>query len=126
MLRKNYLHVETTTRCTLKCPACPRTVWQDLIKQPIKKTDINLDDLPMNLWIKKNGYYDFGLNGGDDYQLILTAPKKNRIKINKLNALPSIKLSRIGAIKKGSKLNIIDSDGKPYKMKIKGFVHFAS
>jgi MoaA/NifB/PqqE/SkfB family radical SAM enzyme len=45
MLRKNYLHVETTTRCTLKCPACPRTVWQDLIKQPIKKTDINLDDL---------------------------------------------------------------------------------
>lgn len=45
MLRKNYLHIETTNRCTLKCPACPRTVWQNLIKQPIKKADINLNDL---------------------------------------------------------------------------------
>ena len=45
MLRKNYLHVETTNMCTLKCPACPRTVWQNLIKQPIKRADINLDDL---------------------------------------------------------------------------------
>merc|ERR1711965_434072 len=34
-----------TNRCTLKCPACPRTVWQNLIKQPIKRADINLDDL---------------------------------------------------------------------------------
>ena len=76
--------------------------------------------------IKKNGYYDYGLNGGDDYQLILTASKKNRLKINKLNALPSIKLTRIGVIKKGSKLNIVNLDGKPYKLTIKGFVHFAS
>ena len=97
-----------------------------ILKSSEVGADIYLDDLPMNLWIKKNGYYDYGLNGGDDYQLILTASKKNRLKINKLNALPSIKLSRIGVIKKGSKLNIIDSDGKPYNLKIKGFVHFAS
>ena len=45
MLHKNFLHVETTNRCTLKCPACPRTVWQNLIKQPVKKADIDLDDL---------------------------------------------------------------------------------
>ena len=44
MLSKNFLHVETTNRCTLKCPACPRTVWQNLIKQPIPKADLNLDD----------------------------------------------------------------------------------
>jgi len=45
MLFKNYLHIETTNRCTLKCPACPRTVWQNLIKQPIQKADLNLNHL---------------------------------------------------------------------------------
>lgn len=39
------LHIETTNRCTLKCPACPRTVWQGLINKPISKQDINLNDL---------------------------------------------------------------------------------
>ncbi len=97
-----------------------------ILKSSEVGADIYLDDLPMNLWIKKNGYYDYGLTGGDDYQLILTAPKKNRLKINKLNALPSIKLTRIGVIKKGRKLNIIDSNGKLYNLKIKGFVHFES
>jgi len=44
MLSKNYLHIETTNRCTLKCPACPRTVWQNLIGQPVQKADLDLDD----------------------------------------------------------------------------------
>ena len=44
MLSKNYLHIETTNRCTLKCPACPRTVWQNLLGQPIQKADLDLDD----------------------------------------------------------------------------------
>lgn len=44
MMRKG-LHIETTNRCTLKCPACPRTVWQNLIGQPIVKSDINIDHL---------------------------------------------------------------------------------
>jgi len=44
MLSKNHLHIETTNRCTLKCPACPRTVWQNLIGQPVQKADLDLDD----------------------------------------------------------------------------------
>ena len=45
MLSKNWLHIETTNRCTLKCPACPRTVWHNLIKRPVPKADLNLDHL---------------------------------------------------------------------------------
>jgi MoaA/NifB/PqqE/SkfB family radical SAM enzyme len=37
------LHIETTTRCTLVCPACPRTIWQDIIKQPVIKEDLDVD-----------------------------------------------------------------------------------
>ena len=38
-----YLHVETTTRCTLACPACPRTTWHNITKRPVKKEDLDID-----------------------------------------------------------------------------------
>lgn len=37
------LHIELTNRCTLECPACPRTTWKDILKKPIKKADLNID-----------------------------------------------------------------------------------
>ena len=39
----NTLHIETTTRCVLACPACPRTIWHNKLKQPISKTDLDVD-----------------------------------------------------------------------------------
>ena len=44
MLYRKSFHVETTNRCTLQCPACPRTVWNQLVGRPVKKADLNLDD----------------------------------------------------------------------------------
>lgn len=37
------LHVELTNRCTLECPACPRTTWKNTIKRSIKKADLDID-----------------------------------------------------------------------------------
>jgi len=39
------LHIETTNRCTLSCPACPRTVWQEFTKRPLIKSDLDVDAL---------------------------------------------------------------------------------
>lgn len=39
------LHIETTTRCTLACPACPRTTWKELLKRPVKNIDLDINDL---------------------------------------------------------------------------------
>jgi len=39
----NVLHIETTTRCTLACPACPRTTWRDILKKPVPKNDLDVD-----------------------------------------------------------------------------------
>jgi MoaA/NifB/PqqE/SkfB family radical SAM enzyme len=39
----SYLHVELTNRCTLECPACPRTTWKELTKRPITKSDLSID-----------------------------------------------------------------------------------
>jgi MoaA/NifB/PqqE/SkfB family radical SAM enzyme len=35
------LHIETTTRCTLECPACPRTVWKKFSHTPVSNTDLD-------------------------------------------------------------------------------------
>lgn len=42
---ENMLHLEVTTRCTLACPACPRTSWKELTKIPVPKNDLDIDDL---------------------------------------------------------------------------------
>jgi MoaA/NifB/PqqE/SkfB family radical SAM enzyme len=39
----NSLHIETTTRCILACPACPRTTWQAMLKRPVSKADLDID-----------------------------------------------------------------------------------
>ena len=86
--------------------------------------NIFLKDIPMSAWIKKNKLFDIGLSGGDDYQLLFTAPKKNRNKINLVSKMPSIKLVRIGSIQKDKSLNIIDHKGMLYKLKKGGYDHF--
>jgi len=44
-LQTKSLHIEPTTRCTLACPACPRTTWHSITKRPVTKSDINIDHL---------------------------------------------------------------------------------
>lgn len=38
------LHIELTNRCVLSCPGCPRTQWQELLKMPVSKSDLDIDD----------------------------------------------------------------------------------
>ena len=88
--------------------------------------NIYLDSLPINPWIRKNKFIEIALNGGDDYQLLFTAPQKNRNKINLLNKNSSLKITKIGSIKKDKGLNIIDNEGGFYKIKKGGFNHFGT
>ena len=37
------LHIEVTNRCTLECPACPRTTWKNILKRPVEKADLDID-----------------------------------------------------------------------------------
>ena len=37
------LHVELTNRCVLECPACPRTIWKEITKRPVNKSDLSID-----------------------------------------------------------------------------------
>lgn len=39
------MHIEPTSRCTLACPACPRTWFSEKFSRPFPKQDLDLDDL---------------------------------------------------------------------------------
>jgi MoaA/NifB/PqqE/SkfB family radical SAM enzyme len=41
MINLNKLQIETTTRCTLKCPACSRTWWAETLRKKVPIYDID-------------------------------------------------------------------------------------
>ena len=70
----NFLHLETTTRCTLACPACPRTVWKDLLGIPVENQDLNYTLLEKFLDCK-SGKQITGFNLCGDYGDTIYYPK---------------------------------------------------
>ena len=64
------------------------------------------------------------LSGGDDYELLFTAPAAVRRNIEFLSKKLRIRLARIGSITKGRKLVIQDQAGNSIRVR-GGFDHFA-
>ena len=87
--------------------------------------NIYLESLPMPLWIRENKSYPLVLSGGDDYQLLLTAPKSSYKKIIEFSVVNKIKISHIGSMTKRKNIDIIKSDGELLNYKEKGYNHFA-
>lgn len=69
--------------------------------------------------------HQYSLSGGDDYELVFTAPKSQRDVIDALSVSLALPLSRIGEIKSGSGVNITDVAGQPVLLNSFGFDHFA-
>lgn len=65
------------------------------------------------------------LSGGDDYELLFTAPPSARAAIGRLSRRLSLPLSRIGRIVRGEGVAVLDRDGRTIDWKEKGFDHFA-
>jgi len=66
------------------------------------------------------------LSGGDDYELLFTAPPAHRSELAALSAELKLPLSRVGAIQGAeAKLQVLDGQGKPMRVG-RGFDHFAA
>ena len=66
------------------------------------------------------------LSGGDDYELLFTAPSEHRVELESLGRELGLALTRIGAIHAGEpRLLILDASGKPLEHR-GGFDHFAT
>ena len=66
---------------------------------------------------------DCVLSGGDDYELLFTAPREQRPEIESLAAELGLAITRIGVIEAGSGLRILDAEGRPMAHR-GGFDHF--
>lgn len=68
------------------------------------------------------------LAGGDDYELVFTAPKARRPRIRVLARILGLSLARIGRIVgtggRAARVRVTGSDGKPYPLPRTGWRHF--
>ncbi len=70
-------------------------------------------------------FYGIALNGGEDYELLFTAPSDIREKILSLGCSLKIPITRIGEIlSKREGLSILRKDGRAYLPKDLGYDHF--
>lgn len=67
------------------------------------------------------------LAGGDDYELVFTAPPPKRrrvLAIAKRLGLPLTRIGRMEAARRGHRVSVLDADGAPLRMTSGGFDHF--
>ena len=65
------------------------------------------------------------LAGGDDYELLLTAPPSRRDAVAAAGAKAGCAVTRIGQIDAGDELVVVDGHGLPMPARLRGFDHFA-
>lgn len=69
---------------------------------------------------------DFALAGGDDYELLFTAPVQHRERVHALASDCEVPVTRIGRITAESGLRLLDSQGQPITRRFSSFDHFAT
>ncbi|TVQ29832.1 MAG: thiamine-phosphate kinase [Geminicoccaceae bacterium] len=61
------------------------------------------------------------LSGGDDYELVFTAPKDARFRLQALSS--EVPLTRIGRVEPGEGVTVFDADGQPMTLTKRGWSH---
>jgi len=65
------------------------------------------------------------LAGGDDYELLFTAPPARREAVQAAGRQAGVAVTRCGAVESGSALRIVDAAGQPLPSHWHGYDHFA-
>jgi thiamine-monophosphate kinase len=64
---------------------------------------------------------DLALHGGEDYELLFTAPRRARVP----SQLAGVRITQIGNITRGRKLFLFNRDGVGYQLEPHGWEHFS-
>jgi thiamine-monophosphate kinase len=70
------------------------------------------------------GAQEAALSGGDDYELLFTAPAARRNAIAHLGQRLDLMLTRIGRVEDGSDVRVIDAQGQAIEPTARGWQHF--
>jgi len=90
---------------------------------------LNVDALPRSSVLEAQTLdlrREMGLAGGDDYELVFTAPLAARDAVAQAAATSSTPVTRIGSIEAEPGLRLIDSSGAPLALSFASFDHFKS
>lgn len=66
------------------------------------------------------------LAGGDDYELLFTAPPRHYEAVRAAGARAGVAVTRIGSVEPGRALQLLDRTGAPLTARFSGFDHFAA
>ena len=69
-------------------------------------------------------YLDTILSGGDDYELVFTIPSESQALFDRIDESMELKLTCIGKITPGTKIDVVDSSGKVIPLDTIGYRHF--
>jgi thiamine-monophosphate kinase len=64
------------------------------------------------------------LSGGDDYELLFTAPMMAAADLDRLSRLHGVPITRIGTIRSGQGIDIRDREGREVRLDRAGYRHF--
>ena len=70
------------------------------------------------------GAREAALTGGDDYELLFTAPAARRAEVAALSAPCGVEVTRIGSIRQAPGLEVVDAAGQPVTVDRAGWTHF--
>jgi thiamine-monophosphate kinase len=73
---------------------------------------------------RQGGLIESVLGGGDDYELLFTAPRAQEAALLSLGHELGVPVTRIGTIESGSAVRIITADGREMQLSHRGFRHF--
>jgi thiamine-monophosphate kinase len=84
--------------------------------------EIFASQLPLARVGKRKAIIDlhYALHGGDDYELLFTAPRSKRVP----DRIASVSVSLIGEVKRGKNAFLINANGSREELKPKGWEHF--
>ncbi len=91
--------------------------------------EIRIDSLPLSPAAKavlqqRPGLLERVLAGGDDYELLFTAPSESRQAVERLDAASGIAITLIGQIAAGEGVRVIDAEGRALALSTTGYRHF--
>jgi thiamine-monophosphate kinase len=87
--------------------------------------ELRADALPLSAAARDlPGVRDAALSGGDDYELLFTAPPERRADIEELARRLGLPLTRIGAIHADPGLHVLDEKGQELLVRKSGWQHF--
>jgi len=87
--------------------------------------DLRADALPLSPAARDlPAARDSALAGGDDYELLFTAPPERRGEIEALSRRLELRLTRIGAIRTEPHLHVLDQAGREIPLSKAGWQHF--